>query len=678
MSKKQGPAPARPRSYHGLWSDFQQLFSEFAGISVQAFDEIGNPVQPSPPLPALCEYLQRYPATASACRKDCFRKATTCRDSRRSLAARCYAGLSYRIVPIRASRRPHSVILVGRVLSEVFGGEQCMGLIEKYRLSRSSFLESLVGVRSIGGADLDRIAAVVRRLAFSLAVTEARFRQRHTLLDRQRDLLSFARRATAHAEQGPARARGMLESLGTMFAASGVALLLADREGRSAGVHASIGLGEDVLHRLSTTDWQGLLESRGSSHLVLAEGRELLGAGLEQVGAPLAVKRLEHGPPTVGYLVMTGAALSHKQLEHLGAAAGFVAAQCVHQAYRERAERKDEEARLLGEMAEKCLTARSVDELLPLALEATMHSLHARRGSILLADSEQGRIIARALRGDHAPISGSIEVLDPGSVSHKVFFDKRPLLVQDTARQPGLRRERQYPYASRSFVSVPLREADHALGVLHLTEREGEGVFTPGDLRLLERLSLQASGAISKIRLEEEVRSLRIASAMDHLTGVHNRRFLEEQLAIEFQRASRFGQPLAVAMLDLDHFKQLNDAMGHAYGDKVLRAIADLIRQQLRSVDIIARYGGDEFVLVLPGTGAAGAINTAEKIRAHVSGAGEQVGLLSDLEQACSLSVGVCVYPEMANSADDLLRRADQALLRAKNSGRNAAQLWSG
>ena len=401
----------------------------------------------------------------------------------------------------------------------------------------------------------------------------------------------------------------------------------------------------------------------------------MLRAGLDCADVPLVVQRLDQGPHVAGYLVVSGAALSVGDLKLLESAAAFVAARMVHLKCRERAEQKDEEARLLGQMAEKCLTAHSVEELLPLALEAAMCSLHARRGSILLAE-EKGRITARALRGDHAPISGTIEELRPDSVSHKVFFNRRSMLVQDTGREPGLTGARQFPYASRSFMSVPLRENGHALGVLHLTERDGEEVFTPRDLSLLERLGLQASAAIRKARLEEEVQALRVSSSIDHLTGVYNRRYLDEQLAIEFQRAKRFGQPLAVAMLDIDSFKNVNDTMGHEYGDRVLKMIAGTVRQQLRSVDILARYGGDEFVLVLPGTDADGAMNTVEKIRTLI----ESTELPGDRavlpRRKFTVSVGLSVYPETSTAAEELLRRADQSLLQAKMAGRNTTLLW--
>jgi diguanylate cyclase (GGDEF)-like protein len=573
-------------------------------------------------------------------------------------------------------RRPPSVILVGRVFTEVVGGEQCLGLIERYKLSRQSFLESLAGVRSVGSLELDRIATFVRRLASSFIAADSRLENRSAMLERRQGLLDFARKATAFHDRGPGQTRGMLEFLGRVLAVPGSAILLESEDARRVEVLASVGLGEDALHVLAHQDWARIFEQHGQgARLYLPDRQEMLRAGLDLAAVPLAAQRLTHGPRAVGCLVVTGAALSGRDLDLLESASVFVAANVVHQKCRELVEQKDEEARLVVRMAEKCLTAHSLEELLPLALEAAMHSLHARRGSILLA-GEEGRITASALRGDHAPISGSIEMLRPDSVSHKVFFNRCSMLVQDADREPGLTRERQFPYATRSFVSVPLRENGHALGVLHLTEREGEAVFTRSDLSLLERMSLQAAGAIGKARLEEEVQQLRIKSTTDHLTGVHNRRYFDEQLVNEFQRASRFGLPLALAMLDIDDFKALNDEMGHGYGDQVLKEVAGTVRQQLRSVDIMARYGGDEFALVLPGTDIAGAMSTIEKIRAVVE-AKEFVSSRSPSARSrCTISVGISVFPDTASAADDLLRRADQALFQSKRAGRNTALLW--
>ena len=197
-----------------VWREFQTVFSEFAGISIQAFDAKGAAILPAPPLPSLCSYLHRQPETLAACQKDCFRKAVTCRDSRRTLSARCYAGLSYRVVPIRRLGTPHGVIIVGRVLTEVLGEEQRRGFIGRYKLSPKAFLESHAGLavarfrrtRSGGGvrAHAGGFHSWRRAPAWSSATASSTCRG---------DLLDIARKATAFEDRGPACERSLLESL---------------------------------------------------------------------------------------------------------------------------------------------------------------------------------------------------------------------------------------------------------------------------------------------------------------------------------------------------------------------------------------------------------------------------------------------------------------------------------
>lgn len=511
-------SPARGGAGGGLWPQIQSMAEESAGISIQVFDAGGGPVPPMPKLPTLCAFLQSFPATQAACRKDCFGRVATCRDVRRTGSARCYAGLSYRLIPIRGHNRLQSVILVGRVLTQVFGGEQFLGFIEKYKLSRKSFEESLAGMRSLGSPELERVTALVRRLAVSFVAADTRAAWRRFQAERKQQLVEFGLLASSVRESGPGRLREMLESLGRIFAATGVALLAVGDDGRQVEVKAAVGLGEGTLDVMTHLDWAGAFRLHGQrGRLVLSDPRVILRSGLGMPAAPLVVQRFELGSQLPGYLVLSGAALKTGDLRLLQQAAAFVGSRIAHQQCRERAEQKADEARLLGLMTEKCLAAHTVEELLPLALDAAMCSLRARRGSIFLADEEQGLVTARAVRGVHAPISETIAALRPGSVSHRVFFERRPLLVRDAGREPGPERERQFPYTTRSFVSVPLREDGHAFGVLHLTEREGEENFTPADLSFLETLGLQASRAIRQARLEEEVRALRAAASTDRV-----------------------------------------------------------------------------------------------------------------------------------------------------------------
>jgi diguanylate cyclase (GGDEF)-like protein/PAS domain S-box-containing protein len=176
--------------------------------------------------------------------------------------------------------------------------------------------------------------------------------------------------------------------------------------------------------------------------------------------------------------------------------------------------------------------------------------------------------------------------------------------------------------------------------------------------------------AVVNLRLRD---TLRDQSTHDALTGLYNRRYLEETLARELARADRSADAVALLMIDLDHFKRVNDRFGHAAGDRVLQAVADLLRRHLRAGDVLCRYGGEEFAVVMPGAGPDLALERAGVLRraAHavdLPGPGPTRGGLS-------LSVGVAVFPDHARLAADLVRQADDALYEAKRGGRDRVVL---
>ena len=170
-------------------------------------------------------------------------------------------------------------------------------------------------------------------------------------------------------------------------------------------------------------------------------------------------------------------------------------------------------------------------------------------------------------------------------------------------------------------------------------------------------------------RLRDREERLREVAGTDPLTGVANRRRFLEALTLEFERAQRYGGELSCVMLDLDHFKSINDRYGHAVGDRVLVAAAEAFRGSLRAADVIARWGGEEFVLLLPQTGVTGAHAVAERCRRAL----EQVDIPMDGQLiSVTVSVGLAVFPgARIESSDALVRSADEALYQAKNLGRN-------
>jgi diguanylate cyclase (GGDEF)-like protein len=208
------------------------------------------------------------------------------------------------------------------------------------------------------------------------------------------------------------------------------------------------------------------------------------------------------------------------------------------------------------------------------------------------------------------------------------------------------------------------------------TLEEGANRLGAGDLT--HRVALegrdelhQLAGAFNAMadRLQQSQAALEELSTRDGLTGLYNHREIDRRLDEEVGRQHRYGRPFSLLMLDLDHFKAVNDSHGHQIGDEVLRAVAARIQAELRPTDQVARYGGEEFMVILAETPGPGALAVAERIRAVV--AARSIAFAGDLEIPITVSVGVAAFPEDAASGGGIVAAADKALYAAKAAGRN-------
>ncbi len=169
--------------------------------------------------------------------------------------------------------------------------------------------------------------------------------------------------------------------------------------------------------------------------------------------------------------------------------------------------------------------------------------------------------------------------------------------------------------------------------------------------------------------LEELTQRLRGLAYKDTLTDLYNHRYFHEQLAHEIERANRYGHPVSMIMLDLDHFKEVNDTYGHVMGDKVLALVGQIISHQVRGADIAARYGGDEFAIILPDTSREDAEMTAQKLGRAVAAGRAQAGALTE-SLPLSTSYGVATCPDDARGVTELVQIADERLYISKNANR--------
>lgn len=220
-----------------------------------------------------------------------------------------------------------------------------------------------------------------------------------------------------------------------------------------------------------------------------------------------------------------------------------------------------------------------------------------------------------------------------------------------------------------SVFALPMLYEKDLLGILTFLS-EKTNALNPYQIELLEVLGNQASTSIANARFHAEIERLAIT---DGLTGLFNHRHFQERLSQEFSRLERFSEPLSILILDIDHFKEINDTYGHPVGDSVLKGVADVIKKTIRNIDIPARYGGEEFAVIILGTGSHGALNMAERLRKAVM---NRTFSAENKTFKVTISIGISTCPNDGKRKEELIEKADKALYQAKKSGRNCSMLW--
>jgi diguanylate cyclase (GGDEF)-like protein len=217
-----------------------------------------------------------------------------------------------------------------------------------------------------------------------------------------------------------------------------------------------------------------------------------------------------------------------------------------------------------------------------------------------------------------------------------------------------------------NVIAIPLFSQDRVAGVLAVYREADRPAFSQKDVDTVLFLAEQGGVAIENVQLHEEARRL---SLTDGLTGVWNRRFFQMQFRQVLATAMRFDRPFSILMLDIDHFKDVNDTHGHQRGDAILVEFSQRVSRTVREVDTFARYGGEEFICLLSETELAGALTTAEKICDVIRS--ETFGALGEPPVSLTVSIGVASYPNHGDSFRTLVENADQALYGAKEGGRD-------
>jgi len=332
-------------------------------------------------------------------------------------------------------------------------------------------------------------------------------------------------------------------------------------------------------------------------------------------------------------------------------------------------ERTIEELRAFNEIGKALTSTLELHEVLGRIMEQVSAVLKPANWSLLLVDEEKSDLVFEIAVGPNAETLTGLRVRMDEGIAGWVATEGRTLLVPDVTadRRFSSRFDQATRFTTQSILAVPMRSRNTTLGVIELVNGPDKPPFTEKDARTLASIADYAAIAIENARNFQRVQELTV---IDEHTGLYNARHLRRVLDAEIERSKRFGHELSLIFFDLDRFKAINDTWGHQVGSAILRECGQVMLASLRSVDVAIRYGGDEFVCVLPETGKQAALAIANRLREAL--VAHRFQRERGLDLRVTASFGVATWPVDADTAEQLMKRSDLAMYRVKQTTRDA------
>ena len=655
------------------WRKHIAVLSDAVGFSLSVFSETGKPLFSTAIPQTPCRVLLSTPHKGH-CEADCNRLIAKAIARRRPVLSKCYARTVCFALPVEYASE--KVVIVGRGSFASYNDFRTFLNLVDDEETGTGKLAIAAPLRFTSARAARKACAAVNSSAGQLLQNVQENTALKTRMEALKDVVS--RWGSSSGQDAAAVYEHLMASLVQLLDIQRVMLLFWDRQ---QGVYAPL-----YSHgRTESASENFILEEHDAVVRMLLEQQPYVLSTEPVIGNQAGnVKGSEtyhffplwiHGS-LEGVVGVADGLLKEGDIYIIRAFCKQATLTIENQRYHTDLYRKLDRFAAIAELTKAITPIRGYDALLQSILDKSAELLRAEQGSLMLLDQETDGLLLEAKKGAVDGLTDKMRIPRGVGIAGKVVELGEPLLVENLENDPRIRQKNRRHYKTRSFVSVPLKIGDRTIGVLNLSDKTTGEVFNEEDLRLVQSFASHAAVVLERNVLYDQAERLKKLSITDPLTGLLNRRYLEERLEEEISRSSRHARRVSLMMLDIDGFKTYNDTFGHIAGDTLLKLIAESIMNSVRTMDIVSRFGGDEFIVILPETDALLASQIAERIRSEV----ERLAVppRSTVERGtktATVSIGIASYPNNGDTIEVLLEQVDKALYLAKMQGKNRIEV---
>jgi diguanylate cyclase (GGDEF)-like protein len=679
------------------WAEAQDMLAAAAGLSILLVEGQQPPALHLSNNNSVCQAFQSSPAHRRLCDPYCGVAYERALASGEAMHYRCHAGLNCFAMPVQVGAEGQRLVVIGgraflttadyRALAERLRTGDLQDLLSSDLFKNVIFaarkdLDELAKRISQAGTDFKgetRVAVSRPATAAALPVTTAAAppapAPAETPAEQTVALAPHTAVAVAPTDSQFHEACGnALRSFSEKHGLASLALLL--RNGQALVCVCSTGLFKDEAIRVELGPTEGRWTARADASIVLAE----TAGGLKPVRNAVRQEKLdpkkmmELFPLVVeneikGALLVRGQSLDDAKRQAITEFCRDIALPLEVLRLRSELEQRARFADQLVRFTERINAANPAETYLSI-LRHSAELLHAERSSLLLFDEESNELAMKATMGFSAGVPADLRLRLGDGISGAVLEKGQPLVVSDLEQSGHKPAPAERHYKTKSFISYPIMIGGRKVGVLNVTDKAGGGSYDEIDLNLLETIAPQMAMALDRAGWYGKAEQFQLMSITDPLTGLLNRRYLEERLTEELKRSTRQSYAMSFMMIDIDDFKLYNDRNGHQAGDLALEMTSQCLKSALRSADVASRYGGEEFSILLPQTTLDEALAIAERIRHRVQRTRFPHGKTQPLG-AVTVSIGVSTFTPALDTPAAIIGAADRALYSAKSLGKN-------